>query len=207
MQKVVYTTLLLFFSTILLNAQTADEIIKHFFGRLEHETLVSRFSATITDSKGLNPMTQNGFAEIRGEVFHVRIWDMELAFDGVTLASYNGDTNELTLSAPTEEELQQGNPLLYAKAMLELYNARFASQQPQGITIIELIPKLTSSQIQGITIQLGKTDLLPQRISLRETNTHTNIIFQDQQWSELPPVTTIPTDNSDKEPPFINDLR
>ena len=165
----------------MLSAQTADEIVRHFFGKIEHETFVGKFSATITDTKGLNPMTQQGFIEIRGDIFHARLWEMELAFDGVTLATYNSDANELTLSEPSTEEIQQENPLLFAKAMVELYDARFAAQQPQGITIIELIPKIAGSGIQGITIQLGKTDLLPQRISVKETNSHTNIIFQDQK--------------------------
>ena len=195
-------------TALFVNAQSAQQTLDAFFARLDHETLTGSFSANSQDSHGSPSTSYRGFIEMRGEVFHARIWDTELSYDGVTLATYNDDANELTLTYPTPEELQQGNPMLFAKSMAEFCRVDYAPSQPQGMYMLVLTPKVAGSEIVSISLLLRKTDLLPSTIVLRETNMNTTTLkLEQQQWSQIAPVTTIPTQTANKEKPFINDLR
>ena len=205
MKKLLVIFLTALLSVTSINAQNASDIMERFFSKLDKQTLSLKFSATTTDLKGGNPMTYNGFIELRGEVFHARVWEVEIAYDGKTLYSYNEEVNELTLSYPTQDELQQGNPILLAKAMSELCDARLVAQQPQGMTIVELMPRTAGAGFSRLTIYFEKSTLLPQKILLREDNSTTTLVLQERQWSDKLPDTDIPADKESK--PFINDLR
>ena len=189
------------------NAQTASEVVDRFFAKLSQETLTGSYSATLSNEQGQPAGTYTGFLEMRGEVFHARILDTEIAYDGTTLSTYDEDMNELTLTYPTPEELQEGNPLLYAKAMAEWCTPMFAPEQPQGMYFLLLLPKIQGSEIVNISIILHKSDLLPETIIMKQVTGTTTVRLQQQRWSQQPPVTTIPTETEGKEKPFVNDLR
>ena len=189
-------------------AQTAQQVVDKLFAKLSSETLECEFSATVTTDNNNRPATAlKGTLQMRDKVFHASVFDTELSYDGSTLATYDAETNELTLSYPTPEELQEGNPLLYAKAMAEGCTATFAPEQPQGRYFLLLLPKIAGSEIVNISITADKSSLLPETIVVRGTKDTTTIRLSGQRWTSEAPTTTIPTHNENTEPPFINDLR
>jgi hypothetical protein len=49
---------------------------------------------------------------------------------------------------------------------------------------------------------------LPEIITIKQRNgAGATIVFKQQQWSRIAPVTNIPTNHEGKPQPYINDLR
>ena len=188
-------------------AETAANVVERLMGKLSSETLAGEFQATVTSDRGEPTTAYSGFVEMRDKVFHARVFDTEISYDGATLATYDEQTNELTLSYPSPEELQEGNPLLLAKSVIEWCNPMFAPEQPQGMYFLILVPKIEGSEIVNVSIMARKSDLLPTTIVIRNVNQTTTLQLKQQQWSKQLPVTTIPTNHEGQPAPFLNDLR
>ena len=94
-------------------------VLQSLLAALEQKTLVSDFSISIAE-QNTQPMTYTGDLTMHGKQFTLSMFAMDAAYDGNTLYIYSEDTEELTLSTPTEEELTQTNPFLYAQALLPI---------------------------------------------------------------------------------------
>ena len=91
-------------------------VLQSLLSTLEQKTLVSDFSISIVEQQS-QPMTYAGDLTMHGKQFALNMLSIEAAYDGKTLYMYNDDMEELSLSIPTEDELMQTNPFLYAKAL------------------------------------------------------------------------------------------
>ena len=89
-----------------------------FLTGLETKTLRTDFTVTITENAS-QPMNLTGTITIHGTQFLLSALDYEAAYDGRTLFLWQPEIEELTLSTPTEQELLETNPFLFAKALNE----------------------------------------------------------------------------------------
>ena len=87
-----------------------------FLSGLETKTLQTDFTLTIAEN-ATQPLNITGSITVHGEQFLLSALDYDAAYDGSTLYLWQPDTEELTLSTPTEDELLEVNPFLYAKAL------------------------------------------------------------------------------------------
>lgn len=87
-----------------------------FLTSLETKTLQTDFTLTVTENVS-QPMNITGSITVNGERFVLAALDYEAAYDGNTLYLWQPDTEELTLSTPTQQELIEANPFLFAKAL------------------------------------------------------------------------------------------
>ena len=94
------------------------------------------------------------------------MFNLEAAYDGKTMYMYSAETDELTLSNPTEQELVETNPLLYAKALVPVCNVTERTSNEQ--TIIILTPKDQSIGINRFTLRLRTADLMPLSVEIKE---------------------------------------
>lgn len=86
-------------------------------------------------------------------------------YDGTTQWSYNKEENEVTVSAPTADELSQINPFVIISKFRQSFNARNLSA-PKGFQKIELTAKDPKSDISSATITLNGKTLMPTQINL-----------------------------------------
>lgn len=180
-------------------------VLQSLFTTLEQKTLISDFTITITD--GQSPMTYTGELAMHGKQFTLSMFGIEAAYDGSTLYMYNEDIEELSLSTPTEEELIQTNPFLYAQALLPV--CQYAEQIVNNQAIITLIPSpspnnpIVSSPIKKFILRVITATLLPTVVEIHEEEGKCTILrFSNAQLTTTPPAFTI-----SKEGVFINDLR
>ena len=87
-----------------------------FLTNLETKTLQTDFTLTVAEN-ATQPINFTGSITIHGTQFLLNALDYEAAYDGSTLFLWQPDEQELTLITPTEDELLQANPFLYAKAL------------------------------------------------------------------------------------------
>lgn len=118
-----------------LSAGTLDT----FFAYLEQHTLQSEFTITVSEEVA-QPMNYPGEITMLGRQFLLTMFDTEAAYDGQTLSVYSASTDELTLSTPTEAELLEANPFLYAQALVKVCTITEHPSKDRTQTIITLTP-------------------------------------------------------------------
>lgn len=175
-------------------------ILQSLFSTLEQKTLQSDFSITITQEQ-TQPMTYAGTLAMRDQKFALEFIGIEAAYDGQTLYMYSEDTEELTLSTPTEEELIQTNPFLYARALLPL--CEYAEKAVGDKTQITLTPRDQSLGINKFVLRLVTTTLLPVAAEIHESDGKvTTLRLDNPEYKNECPKFSI-----EKPEAFINDLR
>ena len=175
-------------------------ILQSLFSTLEQKTLQSNFSITITQEQ-TQPMTYAGTLAMRDQKFALEFIGIEAAYDGQTLYMYSEDTEELTLSTPTEEELIQTNPFLYARALLPL--CEYAEKAVGDKTQITLTPRDQSLGINKFVLRLVTTNLLPVSAEIHESDGKvTTLRLNNPEYKNECPKFSI-----EKPEAFINDLR
>ena len=170
-----------------------------FLQTLSENTLHSDFVITISEGAS-QPMNYPGTITMRGDRFTLEMFDMEAAYDGKTLYVYSATTDELTLSTPTEQELMEANPFLYAQALSKVCTI---TEQTTSTTItINLTPNDQTAGIQRFTLRIQKDTMLPQSIEIKEGKQLTTLRLTNPTYT-----TNIPSFTLTKPDAFLNDLR
>lgn len=175
-------------------------ILQSLLATLEQKTLVSDFAISIADQQ-VQPTTYTGDLAIHGKHFAINMFAIEAAFDGNTLYMYSDDTEELSLSTPTEEELLQTNPFLYAQALLPV--CQYTEKAIGDKTQVTLTPYEHAAGISKFVLRVTTTTLLPTSIEIHEENGKlTSLRFNNARYTDETPSFII-----EKENAYINDLR
>lgn len=189
-----------------------------FLQTLSENTLHSDFVITISEGAS-QPMNYPGTITMRGDRFTLEMFDMEAAYDGKTLYVYSATTDELTLSTPTEQELMEANPFLYAQALskvctiTEQPTTGDAGVSPAGRKqgggantttnfTITLTPNDQSAGIQRFTLRIQKETMLPLSVEVKEGKQQTTLRLTNPTYT-----TNIPSFTLTKPDAFLNDLR
>ena len=178
-------------------------ILQSLLSTMEQKTLVSDITLTQTESNNTNnmPLTYTGTLTMRGKQFTLSILGLETAYDGKTLYVYSEDTEEMTLSTPSDEELMQTNPFLYAQALLPL--CQYAEKAIGDKTQITLTPYDRSLGIKKFVLRVITNSLLPYSVEIHESDGKlTSIKLNNTSFKKECPSFTI-----NKPEAFINDLR
>lgn len=178
-------------------------VLQSLLTTLEQKMLETDFTLTSAQSAMSNetPMTYEGQLKMHGKQFLLNMLSMEAAYDGNTLYMYNEDVDELSLTNPSEEELIQTNPFLYAQKLLPI--CQYTEKAMGDKTQITLTPKDQSSGISKFILRVVTTTLLPTQIEVHETSgTRTTLRLINAHYTD-----SIPSFNIEKEGAFINDLR
>lgn len=177
-------------------------VLTNFLTNLETKTLQSDFTVTIAEEVNA-PMNYPGKLIMRGRQFKLSMFSIEAAYDGKTMYMYSPDTDELTLSNPTEQELLEANPFLYARALVDVCNVTEKTSQDGKETIITLTPKDQSIGINRFTLHVRNEDLMPLKAEIKEGKKTSSLKMKDpkfisgEQKYEIVP----------KKDTYINDMR
>lgn len=175
-------------------------VLTSFLSNLETKTLQSDFVVTVAEEVNA-PMNYPGTLTMQGSLFKLIMFDLQAAYDGKTLYMYSAQTDELTLTNPTEQELIEANPLLYAKALVDACN--IVERTTNDLTVITMTPKDQSIGINRFVLKVRTADLMPLQIDIKEGKKTSTLQFNKPQF-----ITTkqeyILTPEKDT---FINDMR
>ena len=153
-------------------------VLSSFLTNLETKTLQSDFTVTVAENVA-SPMNYPGSLTMQGTQFKLSMFNIEAAYDGKTLYMYSPDTDELTLTNPTEQELVEANPFLYAKALVDVCNITErtvtgnpspVTGNPSSVTVITLTPKDQSIGINRFVLKVRTADLMPLQLEIKEGN-------------------------------------
>ena len=128
------------------------------------ETIRSAPSITTRLEVTSHGETNKGSMTLSGDRFAFSSPQMSTWYDGNTLWSYSSATNEINISEPTQEELQEINPFTYIKAARTAYTPLLIASDASAYTI-QLTPK-KKNEIEKIDIKVSKATNLPTYIKL-----------------------------------------
>lgn len=145
---------------------SANDILNSAANKYKSEKSLSA-EFTITDSGN----STNGEITTSGDKFHITMPIMTIWYDGHTQWSYAPATNEVNITEPVADELQQVNPFAIISSFREKYNAVLLKSSSNNTHMIKLAPiKSNASNINNVTIELNTKTLFPQKIILTLNN-------------------------------------
>ena len=175
-------------------------ILSSFLANLEQKTLQTNFNVTVS-ADAASPINYPGNITVSADKFLLTMFGLEAAYDGKTLYMYNSDADELTLTNPTNQELVEANPFLFARSMVEVCNVTERTTGDE--TIITLTPKDASIGINRFVLRLRTADLMPLQLDIKEGKKTTVLKLIDPQFvTEQPAFEIKPEQNT-----YVNDLR
>lgn len=154
-------------------------VLSSFLTNIEQKTLKSDFTITVTEEVNA-PMNFPGWILMQGDKFRLEMMDIEAAYDGKTMYMYSSNTDELTLSNPTEQELLEANPFLYAKALVDV--CHIVEKASGENTLITLTPKDQSIGINRFVLKVRNADLMPLSVELKEGKKNTTLKFKEPKF-------------------------
>jgi hypothetical protein len=175
-------------------------VLTSFLTNLETKTLHSEFTVTVSEEVNA-PMNYPGELTMCGRQFRLKMFNINAAYDGQTMYMYSLETDELTLTNPTEQELLETNPFLYAQALVPVCNVTERTSGEQ--TIITLTPKDQSIGINRFVLKVRTADLLPLSVEIKEGNKTSVLKMKDPSFITGKQDYTLTPDKNT----FINDMR
>lgn len=147
-----------------ISAVTADEILKAAADKYQKTTSISAdytFSSQSEQSKGSIISS--------GDKFYIYSSDLSTWYDGRTQWTYSPATNEVNISEPTPEELQQVNPFAIIKAFRKAYKSSLLKSQ-NGTYTIQLLPIDRYASIRKAVVTMDAQSYYPTKIVLSLDN-------------------------------------
>lgn len=178
-------------------------ILSSFLANLETKTLKSDFIVTVAEEVNA-PMNYPGELTMHGQCFKVEMFNIEAAYDGKTMYMYSPETDELTLSNPTEEELLESNPLLYAKALVPVCNIVERTSQDGLQTIVTLTPKDQTIGINRFVLKVRNSDLMPLSVEIKEGKKTSTLKMKEPKFVQGAKEAYVITPEKDT---YVNDMR
>lgn len=177
-------------------------VLSSFLTNLETKTLQSEFTVTVSEEVNA-PMNYPGKITMHGNKFLLTMFGIEAAYDGKTMYMYSGDTDELSLTNPTEQELIEANPFLYAKALTDVCNITERASSDGKQTIVTLTPKDKSAGINRFTLIVRTSDLMPLQVEIKEGKKTSTLKLKEPKFISTQPKWEIKPEAST----FVNDMR
>jgi len=175
-------------------------VLTSFLTNLETKTLHSDFTVTVSEEVNA-PMNYPGELTMCGRQFRLKMFNINAAYDGQTMYMYSPETDELTLTNPTEQELLETNPFLYAQALVPVCNVTERTSGDQ--TIITLTPKDQSIGINRFVLKIRTADLLPLSAEIKEGKKTSVLKMKDPSFITGKQEYILTPDKNT----FVNDMR
>lgn len=158
-------SLVVFFSALDIYAINANEVLTNASEKYQKDGSIS---AQFTLS-GVGNST-DGTITISGDKFHLSTPLLSIWYNGRTQWTYSAETNEVNITEPTVEELQQVNPFAIINSFRMQFNATLL-KSANSMYRIQLTPlKSVNTSISKAIVTLNASTLYPNEIALTIDN-------------------------------------
>lgn len=158
-------SLVVFFSASDIHAINANKVLTNASEKYQKDGSIS---AQFTLSGGGN--STDGTITISGDKFHLSTPLLSIWYNGRTQWTYSAETNEVNITEPTVEELQQVNPFAIINSFRMQFNATLL-KSANSMYRIQLTPlKSVNTSISKAIVTLNASTLYPNEIALTIDN-------------------------------------
>lgn len=172
MTKIILSILALLMPFLGYSATEADNLLDNMV-----EWTSARKTVEVDYTIQSGDASAKGTIVIDGKRFRVRSEILDAWYDGTNQWSYSPQTKEVSITTPSEEELQQINPFSIIAAFRRNYNATLKPTDANTKhRVVELTPKDKGSDITKVEISVPVGYLYPARIVVRISSGETLVI-------------------------------
>lgn len=173
LKKIIYSLAVFLFSVQFTTAQNnaqAEQILTDLLSSARTHAIKTNFRLIARDKSNPGGIVSSGTFTLKGSKFVLEMTEMKAWFDGKTQWSYMTQSNEVSITEPTEKELSETNPMAILSGFKAKCTIRFAKTKSNQNHCIEMIPKVKSKGITKIDVQVNKTN--GNLFSIKLTNTN-----------------------------------
>ncbi|MDR3651686.1 MAG: outer membrane lipoprotein carrier protein LolA [Paludibacter sp.] len=159
-KKIIYIFTVLLFSFQLSSAQSnaqAENILSNLLNTAKKEAIRTNFKLIASDKSNPQGMSSSGTFTLKGTKFVLDMSDMKAWFDGKTQWAYVSQSNEVSITEPSEKELSETNPMAILSGYKTKCIIRFSTKVKSAQNhCIEMIPKVKNKDIVKIDVEVNK---------------------------------------------------
>ncbi len=111
---------------------------------------------------------QKGSISVKGKKFCIACGGFGTWYDGRTLWNYNKADNEVTISAPTAQEIVTVNPYALLSSYKTLFTAKLQNSSIAGTYAITLTPKSAQNMVRHAVLYIRSSDSQPVRLDVTD---------------------------------------
>lgn len=138
------------------DAQSAEAVLKRTSAAIK---AAGGLSGSFTLTSGNQKLS--GTIKSSGTKFSLVTNTNSTWYDGKTLWTHNANTNETTLTTPTQEEVAEANPLYIVNVYSNNFTASFAKTQSKGSKTIVLTPKSKKLGYKSVHVTIPDNSSFP----------------------------------------------
>lgn len=211
MYKYIISISLLINSIFSANAQQSTEperLINNLIQSLNSSAIRTNFTLKFSEKNDLNSQQISGRLLLKGQQFYLDMNEMQVWFDGKTQWTYLPQSNEVSITEPSEEELGEINPVALLIAFRSKSNLRAGRSRNTQNHLVEFTPKSNRETFTKVEVEFAKAsgNLVSIRMENRDgsrqeislSNYQRNVAVQPENFT---------FDRSKFRNVIINDLR
>lgn len=161
LKKTIFTIITLLTAFAASAADNASQVLDKAAGKFRNAKSVTAVYS-IASAQG----STTGTLTLAGNKFAMTGPQLNIWFDGKNQWNYLPADNEVNLSEPTQQELQQVNPLLIISNFSKNYTAKTISTTKTAQKI-SLTAKDNKAEVRSATVTINPTTYLPSEITLK----------------------------------------
>ena len=187
MKKIIYSFALLFFvfqCTLAQSDPKAEQILTEILSSAKTNAIRTNFRLISNDKSNPQGQSSSGTFTLKGTKFVLEMNEMKAWFDGKTQWAYVSQSNEVSITEPSEKELSETNPMAILSGFKAKCLIRFSTKVKSAQNhCIEMIPKVKNKNIAKIDVQINKTNgnLFSIKLTNRNGSTSTLILNNFQK--------------------------
>lgn len=136
--------------------EEAQKVVSDLMATIKTSTLKTDFKLTI-HSKGALPQMTSGSFTMKGNKFMLDMSLIKVYFNGMTQWSYASNTNEVSITTPSEKELAETNPMALLLAYYFKSKISFSTETKSSKNhCIDLTPESKDKDLSKISLQVDK---------------------------------------------------
>lgn len=124
-------------------------------------------TANFTITSGGN--SSNGTITVAKDKFLMVVPQMKIWYNGRTQWTYSPETNEVNITEPTAEELQQVNPFAIVSSFRQSYNSKMM-KSAAGTNRVQLTPINKSDEIKSVVVTFDASTHYPKDVTITSGN-------------------------------------
>ena len=140
------------------NNTDAETVINNYLASVKTSAIRTNFKLIVTEKNKVNSQTNSGMFTLKGNKFVLEMDETKAWFDGKTQWAYVAESNEVSITEPTVDEIASINPLAILAGYKAKSNVRFSKTKSAQNHIIELMPKNKNNDFSKITVQINKAN-------------------------------------------------
>lgn len=163
-------------------------LVSHFTISIAQDvqSVLDKCAATVSAKEGVSASFSmesaqygkaNGTIKVKGKKFHASTAVATMWFDGKTQWTYLNSNNEVSVTTPTESQLQSINPYNF----INLYKSGYKSSMTTNASAynVHLTAENATRKIQELFITIDKKSYTPTEVKLRQGAKWTTFTIRD----------------------------